>query len=212
MVLSWMINSMQVDVSSSIMYCETTREMWIELQNLFSQGNGPKIYNLQKEISHISQNHMLVSEYYTKFKRLWDQLLNFEPLPECSCGAMKLLSTSHNKAYVMRFLMGLNENYETLRSQILTYDSFPSMSKVCSLVLQEESHKNLGHGGSSSSQGDVVAMYANSKNNSGNSSWNKGNGKKERPFCTHCNVLGHTIEKCYKLHGYPLGYKPKKEE
>ena len=211
MVLSWMINSMHVDVSSSIMYCETTREMWIELQNLFSQGNGPKIYNLQKEISHISQNQMLVSEYYTKFKRLWDQLLNFEPLPECSCGAMKLQSTSHNKAYVMRFLIGLNEKYETLRSQILTYDPFPSMSKVYSLVPQEESHKNLGHGGSSSSQGDVVAMYANSKNSSGNSSWNKGNGKKERPFCTHCNVLGHTIEKCYKLHGYPPGYMPKRK-
>ena len=210
MVLSWMINSMHVDVSSSIMYCETAREMWIELQNQFSQGNGPKIYNLQKQISHLCQNQMSVSEYYTKFKRLRDQLLNFEPLPECSCGAMKLLSTSHNKAYVMRFLMGLNENYETLRSQILTYDPFPSMSKVYSLVLQEESHKNLGHEGSNSSQGDVVAMYANSKNNSGGfASWNKGNGKKERPFCTHCNMSGHTVEKCYKLHGYPPGYKPK---
>jgi len=22
-------------------------------------------------------------------------------------------------------------------------------------------------------------------------------------------MQGHTIEKCYKLHGYPLGYKPK---
>ena len=39
MVLSWMINSMHKDVSSSIMYCETVREMWIELKNLFSQGN-----------------------------------------------------------------------------------------------------------------------------------------------------------------------------
>ena len=83
---------------------------------------------------------------------------------------MKLLSTSQNKAYVMRFLMGLNENYETFCSQILLYDPFPSMSKVYSLVLQEESHKNLGNGGSSSSQGDVVAMYANSKNNLGSSS------------------------------------------
>ena len=46
MVLSWMINSMHIDVSNSIMYCETAREMWIELQNLFSQGNGPKIYNM----------------------------------------------------------------------------------------------------------------------------------------------------------------------
>ena len=78
-----------------------------------------------------------------------------------------------------------------------------------SQILRESSHKNLGHEGSSSSQGDVVVMYANSKNNSGGSSWNKGNGKKERPFCTNCNMSGHTIEKCYKLHGYPLGYKPK---
>ena len=26
-------------------------------------------------------------------------------------------------------------------------------------------------------------------------------------MCTHYGKLGHTIEKCYKLHGFPLGYK-----
>ena len=89
------------------------------------------------------------------------------------------------------------------------YDPFPSMSKVYSLVLQEKSHKSFGHGGSSSTQADVIAMYANLKSNFGNTTWNKGNGKRERPFCTHYNIPGHTIEKCYKLHGYPPGYKPK---
>ncbi|XP_075636645.1 uncharacterized protein LOC142608871 [Castanea sativa] len=174
MVLSWLINSMHVDVSSSIMYCETAKEMWLDLKHLFSQGNGPKIYNLQREISHISHNQMTVTEYYTKFKRLWNQLLNFEPFLECSCGATKILSASHDKAYVM----------------------------------MEKSHKNIGHGVAGSSQSDAMAMFTNSKGNS-NSNWNKGNGKKERAFCTHCNMQGHTIEKCYKLHGYPLGYKPK---
>ena len=29
------------------------------------------------------------------------------------------------------------------------------------------------------------------------------------PFCIHYNMSGHTFEKCYKLHGYPPGYKPK---
>ena len=81
--------------------------------------------------------------------------------------------------------MGLNENFETLRSQILMYDPFPSMSKVYSLVLQEESHKSFGHGGFCSTQPDAIAMYANSKSSSGNSTWIKGNGKKERPFCAH---------------------------
>ena len=33
--------------------------------------------------------------------------------------------------------------------------------------------------------------------------------KKDRPFCTHCNMLGHVIDKCFKLHGYPPGYKNK---
>ena len=53
-------------------------------------------------------------------------------------------------------------------------------------------------------------MYVNSKgNSSGNANCTKGNNKRERPLCTHCNMLGHTIDKCYKLHGYPPGYKPK---
>lgn len=34
--------------------------------------------------------------------------------------------------------------------------------------------------------------------------------KKERPFCTHCNIQGHTVERCYKLHGFPPGYRNQK--
>jgi hypothetical protein len=30
---------------------------------------------------------------------------------------------------------------------------------------------------------------------------------KDRPVCSHCGITGHTMEKCYKLHGFPLGYK-----
>ena len=101
--------------------------------------------------------------------------------------------------------MGLNENFKTVRSQILMSESFPSISKVYALVLQEESHKNIGHGSTFTPRPDLVAMYANTKDNFGN----KGGNKKERPLCTHCNMLGHTVDKCYKFHGYPLGHKHK---
>lgn len=26
-------------------------------------------------------------------------------------------------------------------------------------------------------------------------------------MCTHCNIQGHTIDRCYKIHGYPPGYR-----
>ena len=35
--------------------------------------------------------------------------------------------------------------------------------------------------------------------------------KKDKPFCTHCNFQGHTVDQCYKLHGYPPGYKQKQK-
>jgi hypothetical protein len=31
--------------------------------------------------------------------------------------------------------------------------------------------------------------------------------RKEKPICSHCGVLGHTVEKCYRLHGFPPGFK-----
>ena len=74
---------------------------------------------------------------------------------------MKILSATHDKACVMRFLMGLNENFETIRTQILMYEPFPSINKVYGLVLQEESHKNIGHGGSFAAKPGSVAMYVN---------------------------------------------------
>nr|XP_023919946.1 uncharacterized protein LOC112031483 [Quercus suber] len=209
MVLSWLINLMHFDVSSGIMYCETAREMWLELQHVFSQGNGPKIYNLQQEISQITQSQLSVTKYYSKFKKLWDQLLHYEPLLACTCGAMKILSIAHEKSYVMRFLMGLNENFETVRSHILMLEPFSSMSKVYALILQEEAHKGIdhGHGTAFIPKPDSVAMYVNTKGNSSS----KARPKKERPLCTHCNMLGHTVDKCYKLHGYPPGYKQKEK-
>ncbi|KAF3963172.1 hypothetical protein CMV_012409 [Castanea mollissima] len=45
--------------------------------------------------------------------------------------------------------------------------------------------------------------------NQGYNGGKKGNSKKERPVCTYCGLTGHIADKCYKLHGYPPGYKPK---
>ncbi|KAE8711005.1 hypothetical protein F3Y22_tig00110307pilonHSYRG00083 [Hibiscus syriacus] len=35
------------------------------------------------------------------------------------------------------------------------------------------------------------------------------NTHKNIPLCSHCNILGHTKERCYKLIGYPPGYNSK---
>jgi hypothetical protein len=58
--------------------------------------------------------------------------------------------------------------------------------------------------------GDSMALYTRSempRNKYG------GHGqfvKKDRPLCNHCGITGHIVDKCYKLHGFPPGYKSRR--
>ena len=61
---------------------------------------------------------------------------------------------------------------------------------------------------------NAAAMYVNNgrvfPGHQGQKNGGKGgNGKKDKPVCTYCGFTGHITDKCYKLHGYPPGYKPK---
>lgn len=89
MVLSWLLNSISKDIDASVIYTNTTEEMWLDLKERFSQRNGPQIFQLQKAIVAQSQRTLTISHYYAHLKGLWDKLLNYRPISECSCGATK---------------------------------------------------------------------------------------------------------------------------
>ena len=88
-------------------------------------------------------------------------------------------------------------------------DPFPSLNKVYSLMIQEEIQRFAIH--SSNPKVESTALVAKSQNfhaNFGvNYVGNNGIKGKEKPVCTHYGKSGHTIDKCYKLHGFPPGYK-----
>ena len=53
--------------------------------------------------------------------------------------------------------------------------------------------------GSNSNPAFFNSAFSGGKNSKG----------KDRPICSHYGRLGHTMEKCFKLHGFPPGFKPK---
>ncbi|XP_030974852.1 uncharacterized protein LOC115994750 [Quercus lobata] len=175
--------------SQSVVYFKTAREVWLDLQHRFSQGNGPHIFELRQEICSLAQEDLSISSYYTKFKSLWQELLDYR---NCSCGHQA-------EDCVMSFLMGLNETYTIVRGQILLMDPIPSMGKVFSLLIQDEKQRKVGKKNSIESSALAVKANGSSK------SFNK--AKSGKPQCTHCGVSGHVVDKCYKLYGYPPGYK-----
>ena len=60
MVGTWIINSVSPRLQASIVYREIALEIWNDLRDTFCHKNGPKIFNLQKQISELHQGEVLI--------------------------------------------------------------------------------------------------------------------------------------------------------
>ncbi|KAE8734362.1 hypothetical protein F3Y22_tig00000773pilonHSYRG00309 [Hibiscus syriacus] len=115
----------------------------------------------------------------------------------CNYGGVQCMLVEHQQEQVIQFLMGLNESYSHIRGHILLMDPLPPISKVFYLVVQEENQRNMQSIHPISEPIFAVKAYPGT------------NTRKNRPLCSHCNLLGHTKDIFYKLIGYPPGYNSK---
>ncbi|XP_060176593.1 uncharacterized protein LOC132606929 [Lycium barbarum] len=74
MVTSWLLNSLSKEIGDSVIYSRTAKELWVSLEHRFGQSNGAKLYHVQKQLSGLVQGTSNVAGYFTKLKRLWDEI------------------------------------------------------------------------------------------------------------------------------------------
>ena len=210
MVTSWILNSVNCEVTDSLLYIDSTAEIWNNLREKFHQSNTPRIFQIQRHLLALNQGSLDVNTYYTRLKILWDELKEFQPIPVYHYGGMKTWMDFQQQQYAMKFLMGLNDSYAQTRTGNLMMDSLPSLSKVFTLVVQEERQRAVNLGLSPSMEPLTLVASNLPLANATKTNFLPQPKSLERPLCSHYGLQGwYTIEKCYKLHGYPPGYKPK---
>ncbi|KAH0765256.1 hypothetical protein KY285_001127 [Solanum tuberosum] len=74
MVIFGLLNSPFKDFASSVLYSRTTKDLWLDLEHRYGQPNGAKLYHLQKELTDLVQGSTDIAGYFTKMKRLWNEL------------------------------------------------------------------------------------------------------------------------------------------
>ncbi|KAF7126391.1 hypothetical protein RHSIM_Rhsim11G0081200 [Rhododendron simsii] len=202
MVSSWLMNALSKELAGSAIYADTAREHWVDLQDRFSQINGPRIYQIQRDISSISQGTDSISSYFTRLKTLWDELNLYNPLPICSCGTVRVLEDYQQRTHTIQFLMGLDNTYTPVHGQILLMDPIPTVKKAFSLILQEERQRSIIVPPPVS---DAAALLVRGGNFIPDPRSPKSLNSK-KPTCDYCSWPGH-VKECYKLHGYPPGHR-----
>ncbi|KAB5524389.1 hypothetical protein DKX38_022138 [Salix brachista] len=227
MVVSWIQNAVSIDIKHTLAFVDDAQVVWTELKDCFTQQNGPRIFQLRRDLANLRQDRDSVSAYFGNLKTLWDEMIVYNPMPLYTCGQSKMLNERYKRDYVIQFLMGLNDQYTNARDQIMLMEPLPSINKVFSLIQQQEQHHQLTNNTPSSEFMALASKYVNAPFKIGGRNFARKEssycqhchtqghtlencykaGNAEPPVCSHCNVSGHLIEKCYKIHGYSPGHK-----
>ncbi|XP_009776502.2 uncharacterized protein [Nicotiana sylvestris] len=182
------------------MYAASARKVWDEFKERFDKDNLTRIYQFWAEIATLRQGTDSVTSYFSKMKALWDELDILAPLPSCDCKESRPYVDHLVRQRLLQFLMGLNESYSQIRSNILQRRPVFTINQAYSATVQEESQRALGV---VETNKDPLTMLA-------------GRGqmfKEKKPgmICEHCGYKGHLKENCFKIIGYPADFKSKKK-
>ncbi|KAJ0920809.1 putative transcription factor interactor and regulator CCHC(Zn) family [Helianthus annuus] len=202
-VLTWLLNSVSEELFLGQVFSKLASEVWTDLKETYDKVDGSVVYDLYKRINGISQNGSSVAEYYNKLTTMWKQFDAMVHLPSCSCQAAKDYNDFSTLIKLMQFLMGLDDVYQPVRTNLLTREPFPSVKAAYALISREESHRLS----SSGSKGQSVSFAAKSNQSFDSRRRNNFRGSNSNLKCTNCNMIGHTVDRCFELIGYPPGMR-----
>ncbi|KAL8093307.1 hypothetical protein AgCh_035258 [Apium graveolens] len=225
LVISWILFNLDDSIARSVLFLKTARSIWLDLESRFGYTSVTQVFSLEQKLSEMKQGQLSVSEFYTQIKTVWDLMDDADPLPNCTCDKctcllsrrMKQMQQNHR---VLQFLMKLNDQFSMIRANILMMVPLPDLTQVYRMVAQEETHKEFYQ-----NQNETLAFVADKRRFNDTLSQNlKSTGNSQRQgfnnstkrfnqkptnsyYCTHCKLAGHSNDRCFKLHGYPTGFK-----
>ncbi|XP_010436806.1 PREDICTED: uncharacterized protein LOC104720623 [Camelina sativa] len=205
MVKSWILNVVSKEIYDNILYYQDAAEMWDDLFTRFKVNNLPRRYQLEQAVMTLRQGQLDLSSYFTKKKTLWEQLANTKSrnVKKCDCDHVKELLEEADTSRVIQFLMGMNDEFNSIRSHILNMKPRPGLNEIYNMLDQDESQRLVGV--SSRPKPPPTAFQSQAVIPDQNSIL-MAQGNFQKPKCSHCSRVGLTTDKCYKIHGYPPGH------
>ncbi|GKB58238.1 hypothetical protein Tco_0914424, partial [Tanacetum coccineum] len=204
-VLGWILNSISEELFLGQIFSKKAKHVWKELK-----------------------------ETYHKLNALWKQYDAMVELPNCLCAAASDFKKHNQLLKLMQFLMGLDDSYMSIRSSILSRETLPDVKIAYAIISSEESHRMASGSVSGHTQRTQTSAFmsngpprnnfqrnqtSNSNNfrpNNGSTGFRSNNPNHARPnggseiTCENCGYSGHTIERCFKIIGYPSDFGKKK--
>ncbi|XP_019097474.1 PREDICTED: uncharacterized protein LOC104777643 [Camelina sativa] len=157
-VLSVLQNSLDTPILEAYSYCETARELWETLKNVYGNiSNLTRVFEFKKAINNLTQEDLEVTKHLGKYRALWSKLGALRP----SSSDPVVLNERKEQDKVFGLLLTLNPAFRDLLKHILRADKLPNFDEICSQIQKEQGSLDLFRG-----KGELVTAnkgYINKK-------------------------------------------------
>ncbi|XP_062012535.1 uncharacterized protein LOC133729079 [Rosa rugosa] len=207
LVKTWLLGAMSKEISGSVIHCKNARSMWLELQERFSHTNTVQLFHIENAIHDCEQGTLSVTSFFTKLKGLWDEKDSLCGFPAYTCDTATEVKSYMETQKTMKFLMGLNENYATVRSNIIGLDPLPTVNKAYAMALRHEKQAEASNSKAvapAEASAFSIKKFGRAPNHAdsdvkcekcGMTNHNTKNCRAHLK-CTYCGWKGHTYEYC----------------
>uniref|UniRef100_A0A2N9GH63 Integrase catalytic domain-containing protein n=1 Tax=Fagus sylvatica TaxID=28930 RepID=A0A2N9GH63_FAGSY len=138
-----------------------------------------------------------ITAFHSRMRFLWDQLATSEPVIRSVFDA-KLVSTHRERTRLHQFLMGVLDDFESVRSQLLNRSPLPTVNQAVNDLVREETRLKTHR----SSQPHTTVLATPALVDPTVTAPPKGhdkrrsNQKNSHLICAFCKHRGHTIDRC----------------
>lgn len=176
---------------------DTCESVWTEARSLYTNST-QRLFEVCRDLMTLIAPQRLDGPMSTYLGRIHAALHEYNELlpPAASIPAEAKKELENRSAFFMTLaLYGLPPEYFPVRDQIIGSPVAPTMTTASSALLRIPSKFSTEN--SDSALGATSALASQSHNSS------RPRSGKSRHKCDHCHRQGHTIDRCWKLHGKP---------
>ncbi|XP_021747960.1 uncharacterized protein LOC110713828 [Chenopodium quinoa] len=201
MLVSWLSNTLDPIVRSTIGDYDDACLLWKNLKNRFCVVSGTRVCQLKRPLGECKQgSNEAVAVYFGRLSKIWDELTLYVSVPKCSCGActcniVAQVEKIREQDYVHHFLIGLDDAYASIRGQLLAQEPLPSVARAYQQLVQAEQLRG-GETTRDNTRDNAVAFKLQYEPKV------KTRDTSDK-FCVHCNREGHDEATRFQLHGFP---------
>ncbi|KAG6492699.1 hypothetical protein ZIOFF_047664 [Zingiber officinale] len=197
-LMTWMLNSINSGIKQVILHNKTAYDMWKTLEKMYRRRHDMlRTYQISSQIFKLEQGSMLVTNYFSTLKGLWDEFDYYRMENWSSTDDHQRYLKLLEKDRIIKFLDGLTAEFESLKGQILGLDPTPSLEQVYYKILSEEGRKRTMNNKGISTGGPPIretSIFIGSANKF----WPRGTKRQGDRFCRHCKKTNHDSYFCWK--------------